>query len=388
MNRVTVEVTSADLPGFLDAMLVWGISGEDIRASGPLTLELTLEERDYSSLEALARKRGEGIRILAKRGWLPRGRTLARHWLLLLGLTALLVLSLVLPSRIWFIRVTGNDQIPRRQILAMAEAAGLGFGTSRRSIRSEALKNALLEAIPQLQWVGVNTRGCVAVISVRERSLALPAEEGADTTALVAARDGVITRCTVTAGVGRCQVGQAVREGEVLVSGQVSDTLHVRARGEIEAVTRRVFRALTPTQVCRRGNMTGISRKFSLLIGKKRINFSKDSGILPATCDKMYVYHYATLPGGFTLPLALVEEIRYDYETTTVQLTQEEGEVLLKDYARWFLCRDMTDGTVVTAAEAVGPGAGAYRLLGVYGCRERIDRETEEEMEWEYGENH
>lgn len=33
------------------------------------------------------------------------------------------------------------------------------------------MKNALLSAIPELQWAGVNTYGCRAVISVRERTL-------------------------------------------------------------------------------------------------------------------------------------------------------------------------------------------------------------------------
>ena len=37
-------------------------------------------------------------------------------------------------------------------------------------IRSEKVKNSLLQRIPQLQWAGINTDGCVAVISVREKT--------------------------------------------------------------------------------------------------------------------------------------------------------------------------------------------------------------------------
>ena len=86
---------------------------------------------------------------------------------LLAGLGILFLLAMYLPSRVLFIRVEGNMQIPDRQILAAAEECGIRFGASRREVRSEKVKNALLSSVPQLQWAGVNTAGCVATISVR-----------------------------------------------------------------------------------------------------------------------------------------------------------------------------------------------------------------------------
>ena len=132
---------------------------------------------------------------------------------LLGGMGLLLAASLYLPSRVLFIRVEGNSVVDTREILAAAEACGIRFGASRREVRSEKVKNNLLEKVPDLQWAGVNTAGCVATISVRERQITAEEQAEEAVTHLVAARDGYIVSTTVTQGTPLVQVGQTVRAG-------------------------------------------------------------------------------------------------------------------------------------------------------------------------------
>ena len=46
--------------------------------------------------------------------------------------------------------VEGNSAVASVDIIDAAQNAGLGFGASRRAVRSEKVKNALLASIPDL----------------------------------------------------------------------------------------------------------------------------------------------------------------------------------------------------------------------------------------------
>ena len=65
--------------------------------------------------------------------------------------------------------------------------------------------------------------------------------------------------------------------------------------------------------------MEGQSKKYAVIIGKKRINFYKGSGISDTSCDKMYLENYVTLPGGFILPIAIATEVwtQYSFDDVT-----------------------------------------------------------------------
>ena len=173
------------------------------------------------------------------------------------------------------------------------------------------MKNALLSTLPQLQWAGINTSGCVATISVREKNTneELTPEVGIGN--IIAKTDGIIQTCTVLNGTALCSAGDAVTAGQILVSGYTDCGIAlkaVRAEAEITASTIRSVSAVTLLPDVIRGEQIHEETKFSLRIGKKLINLFKDSGISDTSCVKMYTEEYLTLPGGFRLPIALVTQ--------------------------------------------------------------------------------
>ena len=204
-----------------------------------------------------------------------------------------------LPSRVLFVQIEGNTHVESRRILESAARCGIAFGASRREIRSEKIKNALIECIPELSWVGVNTYGCTAVISVRERVKESDTENIHGVSSIVASCDGVIRQITVLQGNRVCSVGQAVTKGQVLISGYTDCGISIQAtaaKGEVFAETSRSVTAIFPRVCMQRGEKQCIEQKYAVIIGKKRINFSNSSGILGTSCVKMYTEKYLTLP--------------------------------------------------------------------------------------------
>ena len=378
-----VKITAANPLAFLSALQNANISLTQARYLDDLTLQIRFERRFWPQVSAIAKKRDIKIEVLSETGLYPRmGRVLKRP-VLVVGLIVLIAVSLYLPSRILFIRVSGNQAVPTNRILSALSDAGLDFGAARKEIRSEKVKNALLHALPELEWAGVNTAGCVATVSVRERQTTGDIVPEHGVTSIIATRDGVIQEMTVTAGNAVCKVGQGVKAGQVLISGYTDCGISIkagRARGEIYAATQRQFEVISPRATAILGQLMEKTEKYSLIIGKKRINFFQDSGILDKKCVKMIDTNYLTLPGGFVLPVALVKETYLSYEISTETISTEDVSEILSRRAQAYLSRQMVAGKVLSKIESVSCNEETYLLTGRYACIEMIGKEKNEEI--------
>ena len=377
-GQLEVELTSAELPEALAKINALGIEIHFLQWVNELTVTFRIHRGRYRQLKEITEKRGETLSVRRRLGIYWAGKTLMGRPVLVAGFLLLWILTAYLPSRILWVRVEGNHRVPRHQILEAAESQGVSFGASRRNLRSERIKNGILSQIPQLQWAGVNTAGCVATVSVRERALEDEDQEKIPISQIVAARDGYILSGTVARGTGMFQPGQAVRRGQVLISGYVDCDFcvrTVRSEGEIMAQTNRQITAVTPVQCVFRTEKKEVKQKISLLLRKKRINLWKDSGIYDATCVRMYKEYYITLPGGFRLPLGLCFEKYTLWETSVAE--QEPGAVRsqLHNFSGRYLQQQMIAGTIRNSTEKLGQDHGAFVLKGYYICEEMIGRE-------------
>ena len=390
-SYVTVELTSADMAGLLRILNGSGISIFGMEQKDSLTVVLKVYNADTCMLRYLAEKAGATLRIITVRGpvfWL---KTLLSRPLLIIGMALLLILVIWLPTRVLFISVEGNQYLPSMKILEEAEACGIRFGASRREVRSEKMKNLLLAAIPELQWAGINTFGCTAVISVEERVSEAYNKPDHTVSNIVAVRDGVIESCISSKGNLLCQPGQAVKKGDVLISGYTDCGIKITAdtaQGEIFAKTVHEITAVTPTEYRQKGAALCKKRNFSILIGKKRINFYKCSGISGTTCDKLYKEYYVRLPGGFRLPLALAVTEVYVYDDFTAQQSEFDTESLLRSCAQGYLLSQMVSGKILYNAASVKQGEYLHVLNGRFLCSEMIGRTQTEGLIEQHGKDH
>ena len=382
MGTLYVEVVSADIAAFLAAANGLGIELRDVAMPDALTVRFEISGHSMKALTRLTARRGEKIKVLERRGLWWRVAALKQRPVLVAGVAVLVLLTLFLPSRVLMVEVEGNTTIPSARIIEAAEGCGITFGASRREVRSERVKNALLEAMPELSWAGVNTYGSRAVISVRQREVPPQEDTGPAVSSIVACRDGFILTCQAERGTALCTPGQTVTEGQILISGLTDCgicTTATRAAGEVFAATNRRMDVLTPAN-CLKITASGREKvTWSLIIGKNRFNFYKSSGISPSTCGRMVTEYTLTLPGGFALPVKLLKESVSQRALTESDVEESAAADVLTAFARDQLSGQMIAGTITASLETVSAENGCWRLAGNYACTEMIGRERAEQ---------
>lgn len=384
----TVEITSASPGDMLTAVNDRGIILFDICLIDDLHVRGKVYQYAQKQLQNCLTQRGDSVKIIERQGLYWSVCNLRHRPILIIGLTLLLIMAISLPTRIFFVRVEGNQTIPTQRIIGKAELCGIGFGASRREVRSEKMKNALLSAIPELQWAGVNTAGCVAIISVRERSVANTEMKLSGVSSIVAARDGIIKELTVLQGNPLCVVGQAVKRGQVLVSGYTDCGLLIKATAsaaEITAQTQHKLQAVTLTKHIVRSEQIGEEQLHRLRIGKNIINLCKDSGISDTSCVKMYEEKFLTLPGGFQLPVAIITERRiyFDHKQSNDSKTCDYSWMM--DDSDAYLRSQMLAGEIIESNRTSQSQEGIYVLDSRYSCVEMIGIVRNEEIVEENG---
>lgn len=378
-GTVSVELTSADPERILGILAQRDIELWNVKRPSALVMVFQVQRSDLPQVRDIIVRNGGKLKLLGIHGVYYRLAQWRKRPILLVTIFLLLFASFYVPSRILFIKVVGNEAVPSRLIQETAGRFGLEFGVSRRQVRSEQIKNELLGAIEELEWVGVNTSGCTATITVRERNLQ-PEQTQGRICNVVASTDGIIESITMVRGTLLCAKGQAVQSGQLLVSGY-SDlkicTRAVEAEAEIYALTMRQKKAVLPSTTLNRQSEKGSKIKISLILGKKRINLYSDSGILPSTCGKMTQVKPLRLPGELTLPITLVVERYTPYEEQQVTWQEEQAGAMLEDAVRRHLLEDSVAGQVLTQQTEMEFAEDCFEFLGRYECREMIARQDD-----------
>ena len=382
-GRIKVRLTSADLGNSLSAIMEMGIPVLCVEAVGELEALFSVSRNHYQMLKSYTERNGDRLTIVNYTGAYWTVRNILRRPLMWISCVLLIITAVFVSGRVLLISVDGNEIIPQRRIMEAAKECGLCFGTPRRQIRSEVIKNRMISKLPQLQWVGINTYGCHAVISVRERSVDEEIKKIPGISNIVALRDGIVLSCTVTDGTAQCVPGQAVTVGQVLISGYSDQSRIVtgtHAQGDVIGSTRHQFTAVTPQDHAIRVRETERTEKLSLLIGKKRINFNKGSGISCSSCVKMYKEYVLSLPGGFNLPVILIKETFADYALSDECIAEGVAAEQLSDFAENNLKQNMIAGTIESRTESVTQVCGVFRLDGWYACTEIIGKRQIEKI--------
>ena len=305
----------------------------DLQRKDAATFNMTTTRHGLRLLQEVTGETTCTITPLAERGAPILLWRFRRRYVLLGALAVFLVVLLFGNFFIWEFRVSGNHDVPTETILRALEDYGLRVGSFGMDVNQEDMRNHVLLALPDVSWMAVNVKGCVAHVQVVERQRPPRQVEEHEVSNVVARCAGLVTKVEALDGVAQVAVGSTVTEGQLLISG-VMDTGRTGVRllhgmGQVQARTWHELSVLVPLEGQRR-ETPETSTRFSVDFGKHRIKLYGKGSMTGVNCDKIIHYTPWTLPGGFRLPITWVTERTVSYpnppQEKTVEEARQEGE--------------------------------------------------------------
>ena len=262
-------------------------------------------------------------------GFFSLARGLLKRRLTLIAVVISLLLTIISPSVVWDVRVIGNELLSESDVTSALEPLGLAVGASWSSIDRSVVEAALLDAYPGISWVNINRRGGVAYVEIIEA--ALPPEEDSQMgyCNVVASVDCVISEISVTSGYATVSVGQAVRAGEVLISGVLPDEAgggFCRASGSIKGIVDDEISVGVSRSYTKNEYSEGVKSSLTVKILKFSINIFKIYGNSDSKCDIIKNNEKCRLFGKYDIPVWF--ETEYTMPYTEMTLVRSDAELI------------------------------------------------------------
>ena len=324
---------------FFNRCVQAGIPFWNVGYRNPNLMTLELRARDWRRIRPVARAAGCTLRLRGKRGALYFSRRMRRRTVLLAGAALLSVFFWAMNTRILSIEVTGCERVTPETVLAAMRAEGVGIWTPTARVDASLLRNHILLRVPELSWFTVVIRGSHAAVDVRERRDPPLIEDTSRPADIYADRDGVITLLRLYRGEAQVTEDQLVHRGDLLVSAVVpprldGDTLTVHAQADIRARVWHSFAAAFPLDGEKKTEADRKRVRFALCLGKKRINFYRDSGNPFDRYDKIRCRYELRLSDGSRLPVALIRETLTAYDTCPTMPDEKDAAERLARFAQ------------------------------------------------------
>jgi similar to stage IV sporulation protein len=283
--------------------------------------------RDYLKAAKIAGKFNARTRVLKRYGVYFRMRRYRKRYGLLAGGLAFFAVITAMSNYVYDVRVSGEELLTERQVKETVSRFGVKPGVPARGINTSQAEIKTLLALPELSWISIETSGSRVNIKLSEREnrdkpqvpLNVPCN-------VISSADGVISDIKVYGGSASVKKGDAVLEGEILVSGVVSDTagnVTLRhASADIIALcsdTAEFFVPYTARKTVQNGIET--RRKYLEFLGTDYPLFIFSENPVTARYREEYVRPSVF---GFKLPFRVKTAIYDHYDTFEVTLSPDD----------------------------------------------------------------
>lgn len=179
---------------------------------------------EYKFLRSIAKKSGLKLKIQKRYGLVFILRRYKKRLGLFIGVALLCLILYVLSLYIWVVRVEGNVELSEEEIKEVVSEMGLKPGVLKKYVNSSYIEHQTMIHFNNLSWASVNIEGCFATVSINEAFKPpeiVPKDKPCN---IKAKRSGQIIRMDVYDGTQEVKNGDAVEEGQLLVSGIVENS--------------------------------------------------------------------------------------------------------------------------------------------------------------------
>lgn len=376
-----LEVSGAQPERILNYCAENGIEFWSASPCRDFSITFCVHSSDVDSLLAQSGKNGIAVKLISEAGGRKLKLGAKRRAVFLLTFVLCVSLAAVSSLFLWRIEISGNDKLSDAEILRKLAECGVDYGAYWPALSSDEIRSRIVSEMPEIAWLSLNVRSSKAEIIVHERIDKPDIVNEKSPCDIIASKSGVIRKMSVLEGESAAIVGNAVAKGDVLVRGLMSsetgDERYVHSMAQVIADTWYEISAQTPLLEERKTEKSGRNTAFSLVIGKKRINFFSDSRNKCDSCDKINKLKYISLGDVFTLPVGYAVERTTQYETSLLPIDEDKTVGRMKESLKNELQRRIGDGQIVSEEYSVSKTDKVMTVTLRAQCTENIAKEAD-----------
>ncbi len=248
-----IRVSGASAERFLNLcgirhMMLWNIQKEDTS----YTMFISL--KSFFQLREIVHKTATRVVVLKRIGLPFFMKRVKKRWFFPAFVFLSVMIFSVSQFLLWNIRIEGNLEIDKEEILAFLEEYEIEKGMPKREINAEELEKEIRKTFPEITWVSVYLDGNSLVVSLKENDKIIPEEkeeekqhkegflEEEKSIDICATKAGKVTSIVTRAGTPAVKPGDEVVVGDVLIrgiveiydnEGNVRENVLVHADGDI-----------------------------------------------------------------------------------------------------------------------------------------------------------
>ncbi len=334
--------------------------------------------KDYPRLRQAARRSRVRLRVLERHGLPFLVHRYRLRFGMVAGFASFCFLLWFLSLFIWNVKIVGNDAISTGDMLALLKDYGIAQGERISDVDVKNLPQTIMLANPDISWMSINVNGCTMTVEVSERVYPPESIDRKQPCNIKAARDGRILDFQVMLGEVVVSRGDAVVQGDLLVSGVQEYTNGLTAMHHASAVvmaeTERVLSVEVP-YVQRIEQPTGrewTRKVFQLFHLKIPLFLGSVHGDYDRTVEKSPL-----VLGGVELPVSVTTATFREKTAVDVQYTPEEALELARAQMVRKAGEELAGITVRSSAESIEQLEHSLRLSVKFICEENIAMEEE-----------
>ncbi len=300
-----------------------------------------------------------------------------KRWGIIIGSVVFVILISYFSSILWSLDISGNSRLTELDVKDLLKECGVYEGVRLSEINNDLVRIKMMALSKDIAWISVNVKGMRAEVIVSESERVPEKEDMPQYSHIVASFDGIVTGIVIERGQQMVRVGEAVKKGDLLVSGIIEerdgDITLVNASAKIYAQTNKEIAA---EQAYISENITlseGKIERISLESFGKSINFSLKYGLEDEKCDIIRKRGSVYIFGSFRLPLSYVAEYRTEKKVSSVSLTLDEARRMAESEA-FRILYSQSDAELISKRFSYdyAPDKLTVRLYAV--CEENIAR--------------
>lgn len=331
-ERLTFFIETAQPEKILNKLKEYNIAGTDIKFSKYILYGTTsIANRKY--IAEICKEENVPVKFKEPVGAHYIIMRYKKRYGIFAGILLCLALCFIMSNFVFYIEITGNNEISQDKILYSLKENGICAGKFIPSLDFLSAERMIAQQYDKIAWISIRSSGGRIVADIDETEPPpdiLPENIPCN---IVASRDAQITGVRVLNGLLIPLVGDAVRKGDMLVSGTMEnlhgETRVVRALGSVKGIyqEKQVFsQPLHTIENVPTGEII-VKRRFNLLSfsmpidfkSKPEVNFDFSSAFQPVSFFSL------------KLPFGVTTEKYYPYDSKEVFYTEDEGIKILDE---------------------------------------------------------